>query len=199
MNTKETIYLIDSDYRRRAAITHCLATNGIHVEPFEDIGEFMARMPQDGLLLAHDDGNSVRKLLDHVRQTEFWLPVIGLAESPSTNMIVNAVLGGAIDYIDWPSATEDLLQTLAEAREKAGKLAPLRTREVRARTRVESLSRREREVLTGVTTGMSNRAIADHLGISTRTVEIHRANMLVKMNATSTSEAVRIACEAQFA
>ncbi|MDE2405064.1 MAG: LuxR family transcriptional regulator [Sphingomonadales bacterium] len=199
MNAKETIYLIDGDYRRRAALTHCLASSGIHVEPFEDISEFMGRLPHEGLLVVHDDGSSVRRLLDMVRQTEFWLPVIGLAENPATQMIVNAVLAGAIDYVAWPVATEELLAVLAEARARAEKLAPIRSREVRARSRVDSLSRREREVLSGVTTGMSNRAIADHLGISTRTVEIHRANMLTKMNATSTSEAVRIACEAQFA
>ncbi len=71
-------------------------------------------------------------------------------------------------------------------------------REARARSRVQRLTRREREVLAGVAVGMSNRLIGEQLDISPRTVEIHRANMLTKIGAQHTSEAIRIAIEASL-
>ena len=71
-------------------------------------------------------------------------------------------------------------------------------REAMARSRVQRLTRREREVLTGVADGLSNRLIGERLEISPRTVEIHRANMLNKMGASHTSEAIRIAIEASL-
>ena len=74
----------------------------------------------------------------------------------------------------------------------------MRLREARARSRVQKLTRREREVLTGVAAGLSNRLIGEKLSISPRTVEIHRANMLNKMGANHTSEAIRIAIEASL-
>ncbi len=71
-------------------------------------------------------------------------------------------------------------------------------REAIARSRIERLTRREREVLAGVADGLSNRLIGEKLSISPRTVEIHRANMLNKMGANHTSEAIRIAIEASL-
>jgi FixJ family two-component response regulator len=71
-------------------------------------------------------------------------------------------------------------------------------REVMARSRLDRLTKREREVLDGVASGLSNRLIGEKLAISPRTVEIHRANMLNKLGANHTSEAIRIAIEAAF-
>ena len=78
----------------------------------------------------------------------------------------------------------------------AARIGSLRLREARARSRVQKLTRRELEVLAGVAVGLSNRLIGEKLAISPRTVEIHRANMLNKMGAQHTSEAIRIAIEA---
>jgi len=75
-------------------------------------------------------------------------------------------------------------------------IGSLRLREARARRSVDKLSRREREVLAGIAGGLSNRRIGEQLSISPRTVEIHRANMLTKMGANHTSDAIRIAIEA---
>ena len=72
----------------------------------------------------------------------------------------------------------------------------MKLREARARSRIQKLTNREREVLIGVAGGLSNRKIGEHLSISPRTVEIHRANMLDKMRANHTSDAIRLAIEA---
>ena len=190
------IFLVDGDFPRRAAISRCLAGGPIHVEPFEDCVELITRWPRAGLLLVHDDGRAIRDLLAHMGACGQWLPMIAFAESPATRRVVQAVLDGAIDYIAWPFTGEEITAVMAEAEAKAESFGGAKLREALARSRVDRLTRREREVLAGVAGGMSNRMIGEKLSISPRTVEIHRANMLTKMGANHTSEAIRIAIEA---
>ena len=212
MRSATSIFLVDGDFRRRAAISHCLAGNSnqgfagglgnghsggsIHVEPFEDSAELIGRWPRGGLLLVHDDERAIGDLLAHMGQSGHWLPVIGYAEAPTTRRVVQAVLDGAIDYIAWPFSAEEITEVMIEAEAKAESFGSAKLREALARSRVDRLTRREREVLAGVAGGLSNRMIGEKLSISPRTVEIHRANMLTKMGANHTSEAIRIAIEA---
>ena len=196
VSNANNIFLVDGDFRRRAAISHCLAGSPIHVEPFEDSAELTARWPRSGLLLVHDDGRAIRDLLAHMGSCGQWLPMIAFAEAPTTRRVVQAVLDGAIDYIAWPFTAEEITTVMSEAEAKAESFGSTKLREALARSRVDRLTRREREVLAGVAGGMSNRMIGEKLSISPRTVEIHRANMLTKMGANHTSEAIRIAIEA---
>ena len=196
MNRTHNIFLVDGDFRRRAAISHCLADSAIHVEPFEDGTELITRWPRGGLLLVHDEATTIADLLAHMGRSGQWMPVIGFATSPNTRQVVNAVLGGAIDYIAWPFTSDEITRVVDEAESKAETFGSAKLREAVARSRVERLTKREREVLSGVAEGLSNRMIGEKLAISPRTVEIHRANMLTKMGAHHTSEAIRIAIEA---
>jgi two-component system, LuxR family, response regulator FixJ len=82
MNTRTNILLVDGDFRRRAAISHCLSGGSLHVEPFEDASEFIARSPREGVALVHDDGAGIGALLDHMGSTGNWLPIIAFAEQP---------------------------------------------------------------------------------------------------------------------
>ena len=191
-----SLFLVDGDVRRRAAISHCLSGSTIHVEPFEDSSELITRWPKNGLLLVHDDGRSIANLLGQMGRLGQWLPVIGYAQDPSTRQVVSAVLEGAIDYIAWPFTGEEIAQVVDHAESKAEVFGSAKLREALARSRVDRLTKREREVLSGVAGGLSNRMIGEKLSISPRTVEIHRANMLTKMGANHTSEAIRIAIEA---
>ena len=193
---RTVIFLVDGDFRRRAAISHCLAGTDIHVEPFEDVSELVAHWPRDGLLMVHDTGEAVAPLLAQMAQAGSWLPVICFAEQPTTQRIVQAVQEGAIDYLAWPFTVEQVAEAVAAADARAAHLGNTKLREAMARSRVDRLTRREREVLAGVAEGLSNRLIGEKLAISPRTVEIHRANMLTKMGAHHTSEAIRIAIEA---
>lgn len=196
MTKETTLFLVDSDMRRRAAISHCLAGSGIHVEPFEDIGELIDHGSLEGMLLVNDDEQAIPKLLDYLEQSGQWMPVIGFAQSPSTAMVVKAMVDGAIDYLSWPFDASQINQVACLALEKAETFGGAKLREAAARNKVDRLSRREREVLTGVAGGMSNRSIAEMLAISPRTVEIHRSNMISKMGVSHTSDAIRIAIEA---
>jgi two-component system response regulator FixJ len=196
MDRSNSLMLIDSDIRRRAAVCHELSNCGIHVEPFEDTGEIKQRWPRSGTILAEDADGNIPSLIEHMTEAGCWLPVIAFCEAPTTSRVVHAIMDGAIDYIEWPARPDTIAATLAEVDSNAARIGNLRLREARARSRVQKLTRREREVLAGVAEGLSNRLIGEKLSISPRTVEIHRANMLNKMGAHHTSEAIRIAIEA---
>jgi FixJ family two-component response regulator len=196
MNASRKLKLVDSNIRRRAAITHALSSTGFHVEPFEDIEELAAFWPGSGVILLEDRDNNVARLLGRMSDSGNWLPVIGFSEQPSTNEVVQAILGGAVDYLTWPFQAAELKSAHQAAQATMETIGSLRLREARARRSVDKLSRREREVLAGIAGGLSNRRIGEQLSISPRTVEIHRANMLTKMGANHTSDAIRIAIEA---
>jgi FixJ family two-component response regulator len=198
MERRRNLALIDGNFRRRASLTHALAGSSVHVEPFEDIYEITMRWPRGGAILVADEGPAVDELIDHMTDHGEWLPVIAFSEGPDTGQVVRAVLAGALDYLEWPCDTARILTAIELAESAAASIGSLRLREARARSRVQKLTRREREVLEGVADGLSNRLIGERLSISPRTVEIHRANMLTKMGANHTSEAIRIAIEASL-
>lgn len=198
MERISNLILIDADMRRRATISHALSAGNIHVEPFENISELASSWPRSGVILIHDEIGVIDDLVESMARHGEWFPIIAFSEQPSAKRIVEAVLDGAIDYIAWPISAPELNSTLARAIERAESVGNAKLREVMARARIDRLTRREREVLGGVASGLSNRLIGEKLAISPRTVEIHRANMLNKLGANHTSDAIRIAIEASI-
>ena len=102
------------------------------------------------------------------------------------------MLSGAIDYLQWPLPLEGLRDALMRLVRIGAETARVEERRAAARQRVEALTRRERDVLVRVVEGDSSKEIARQLKISPRTVEIHRGNILSRLKARSTAEAVRI-------
>jgi len=198
MSNEAQICLVDADIRRRATISHCLAKGGFHVEPVESVTELSGRWPRTGVILAHDGDGSLARLIQQMGEAGNWLPVLAYGEAPQPAEVVEAILAGAIDYLAWPFDLPAITAAIAVTTKRADRLGTARQREAVARCRVERLTRREREVLSGVAAGLSNRLIGERLAISPRTVEIHRANMLNKMGAQHTSEAIRFAIEASL-
>lgn len=146
--------------------------------------------------MMHDDAGSIGELIEKMAADGEWYPIIAFCEEPAPRQIVQAVLDGAVDYVAWPISARELNDSLTRAIDKSEAAGNTKLREVMARSRLDRLTRREREVLDGVASGLSNRLIGEKLAISPRTVEIHRANMLNKLGANHTSEAIRIAIEA---
>ncbi len=196
MEHVSNLILVDRDSRRRAAISHALAASSIHVEPFENIEELALAWPRSGVVMIHDEAGSIGDLIAKMAADGEWYPIIAFCEEPAPRQIVEAVLDGAVDYVAWPIEAEHLNAALARAIDKSEAAGNFKLREVMARSRLDRLTKREREVLDGVASGLSNRLIGEKLAISPRTVEIHRANMLNKLGAHHTSEAIRIAIEA---
>jgi len=198
MSAQNSLILIDSDDRRRASISHMLAGSGMHVEPFESAHEIGRRWPRTAIVLIEDRDGAIPALVEHMTRDGNWLPVVGYAQNPSTHRVARTIMDGAVDYLAWPFTADDVREVLETAQHDAASIGNIKLREVKARSRVQRLTQREREVLAGVADGLSNRLIGEKLAISPRTVEIHRANMLNKMGATHTSEAIRIAVEASL-
>lgn len=199
MARSANLILIDSDLRRRASVSHALSPLRIHVEPFETIDELAEAWPRSGVVLIRDGTGQVRELIARMAACGEWFPIVAFHEEPTTSQVVQAILDGAVDYIAWPFDAAELAETLDRADSRAAGLGNIRLREALARSRVARLTDREREVLRFVANGLSNRLIGKQLSISPRTVEIHRANMLNKLGAQHTSEAIRIAVEAELA
>lgn len=196
MTPSTTLYLIDTDTHRRASICHALAQSGSYIEPFENIGEIKTHWPRRGVILVEDGNRHISDLLEFMADHNRWLPIIAFSAHPSPQRVAQAILDGALGYVEWPSTVEDIAAAVSSAEKNAELLGSFRLRQARARSQIQKLTRREQQVLSAITEGLSNREIGERLAISPRTVEIHRSNMLHKVGAHHTSEAIRIAIEA---
>jgi FixJ family two-component response regulator len=186
------VHIIDPDRRRQACIAADFAGRAIDAEVHASIQVFAASDSREGLVFAADPLGS-EDILAALETRGSGLPVVLYAHQPTPERIVNAMLCGALDYLQWPFDP----RLLDGAFERLATVGEQRCREARlqatAAAQIQILTRRERDVLTHLTHGMSNKAIGRALGISHRTVEIHRGNMMRKLGVYSTSGAVRIA------
>jgi len=187
------VHVIDPDVRRRARVSHELHAQALHAEIYEDLDEFLDVAPEEGLVfLAHDPARFRRQIRELVQEPDIRLPIVAYAESPSPKNVVQAMLAGAFGYLEWPFERRELQQTLqhvfADGEQKLRRERLL----AQAAAKVKTLSQREKQVLTGLIGGLSNKGIAESLEISPRTVEIHRSNMMAKLNGQSVADAVRI-------
>lgn len=196
------VYVVDDDRDVRLSLSFMLSASGVKTYPFGSGVDFLEALPdlEPGCVLLdlrmpQLDGFQVMAQL--VERNIDW-PVIvmtGHGEIPSA---VRAMKLGAIDFIEKPFSEETLLAcfkqafALLEERGAAGR----RRRE--ANERVASLSSRECEVLRHLLSGRSNKEIANALGISLRTVEMHRSNMMDRLQASSLAEALKLALDADI-
>jgi FixJ family two-component response regulator len=185
---------LDKDSSRRAQIAFGLTKRDVPTQIYENLEELLSWAPNDGLLLLNDNvaSNALEAIGQKVAKQGGFLPIAMYSEHPSTASVVQAMLAGAIDYLEWPFPVARLDETMA----RLGGEAEARIRAARRRSEAEAalanLTQREREVLCAMIDGSGNKQIALALQISPRTVEIHRANLLGKLNAQSSSEAIRI-------
>jgi two-component system, LuxR family, response regulator FixJ len=192
--TSRSVHIIDPDYRRRARVAREIGARRLHVEIYEDLNEFKRTKPLRGFVFAAEapgEGSS-EGISQVVNDTNGELPLVVYAHHPTPERIVKAMLAGALDYLEWPfhplllDATFERLATEGDRRAEQARLRSA------ARAKIEKLSPREREVLILLIHGHSNKEMAEELKISPRTVEIHRGNMMRKLQANSASDAVRI-------
>jgi FixJ family two-component response regulator len=188
-------HVIDPDYRRRALVARELHALQYHAEIYEDIEEFRKSRADSGLVFVADGGNGrgpVETTQD-VRAEGATLPIVAYSSEPKTERIVAAMLAGALDYLAWPFEPGALNLTFHRLATEGQRKLQMKERRFDARARVARLSLRELQVLSQLVMGQSNKRIALALDISPRTVEIHRANVLRKIDAKSVADAVRLA------
>lgn len=185
----QKVHVVDYDSRRRAKIAFDLRALDLRAEIYEHIDEAVAADPKDGILLLNDNTQSS---ISEQKTQSIAIPFALYGEEPSVSQVVDAMLTGAIDYLEWPFDAERVAKALARFENDHNSPAQGAARRRRAISAVEALSSREQAVLRQMVLGASNKEIAANLGISPRTVEVHRANMLVKLQAKSSADAVRI-------
>ncbi len=195
------IHLIDDDAGVRQSLTFSLATGGYAVRAYASAEAFLAALPglQPGCVVSDIrmpgiDGLALQRRL---REQRVGLPVIIMTGHADIRLAVEAMKAGAIDFLEKPFDDEILLAAIREA--LAHRTKPGRTEADKGdiQKRMNALSNREREVLAGLLAGQPNKTIAYDLNLSPRTVEVHRANVMAKMNAGSLSELVRMALTAE--
>lgn len=195
------VHLIDDDAGIRRSVGFMLKTSGHRVESYESGAELLKNAAHlaDGCILLDIrmpgmDGLEVQRAL---QEEGVRLPVIIMTGHGDVSLAVRAMKAGAVDFIEKPFAKETLLGSLEEGYRRLSHEEVTHDRKIDAAIRLRALTPRERDVLDGLAEGLPNKAIAYDLGISPRTVEVHRANLMSKLEVRSLSEALRLAFAAK--
>ena len=186
MNLEPTVFVVDDDIAVRDSLRLLFEAAGIAVECFADAGEYLAQLdPQRAgclLLDLRPPGMSGLALQAELRRRGAAIPIIFLTGHGDIPLSVRAIKAGAVDFLTKPTHGAMLIEKAREAMQ----------RDVEQKTRLRSLTEREREILQHVIAGQSSKEIARLLGISHRTVEVHRAHLMQKLDAHSALELAEI-------
>ena len=195
MDGQRLVHIIDDEDSVRNSIGFMLRTTGYAVRLWSSGAAFLRELRgiEPGCILLdirmpEIDGLQVQQ---QINERGAAMPVIVLTGHGDVAIAVKAMRGGAIDFLEKPFEADRLLGAIDKAFERMRESNGA-SRTDAARTQLANLSAREREVLDGLAAGFPNKTIAYDLGISPRTVEVHRANLMQKLGVRSLSEALRV-------
>jgi two-component system response regulator FixJ len=196
-SAQRTVHLVDDDEAIRRSASFMLRTSGMVVKTYASGSELLAAAKElePGCILLDVrmpgmDGLEVQKAL---KERDLLLPVIVMTGHGDVSVAVQAMKAGGVDFIEKPFEKATLLGALEDGFAQLNQAGARAARADEASAQLAVLTPREREVLEGLVRGHPNKTIAYDLGISPRTVEIHRANVMSKLRVASLSEALRIA------
>jgi len=198
-NARPTVFVVDDDAAVRDALKFLLRSVGHAAEAFASATDFLDAYRDDrpGCLVLdiRMPGMSGLELQEQLVQRRSILPIIFITGHGDVPMAVEAMQAGAMDFIQKPFRDQDLLDRINQALEKDVKNREALGELNLIRERLASLTPREREVMDMVVHGKANKVIAGDLSLSQRTVEIHRARVMEKMQASSLAHLVRMVLE----
>jgi two-component system response regulator FixJ len=197
MPSDVAVHVVDDDVAVRKSLAFLLASEGLPVRLHESASAFLDEVADAEAGCVVTDvrmpGIDGLELIRRLKERGITLPVIVITGHADVPMAVEAMKEGAIDFLEKPFGDEVFLATVREALSRYEKSSHQDAQVAQVQSRFEALSERERQVLDGLVAGKANKVIAYDLGISPRTVEIYRANVMAKMQAKSLSELVRLA------
>lgn len=197
MSERAMVYVVDDDEAMRNSLQWLIESDGMEVRTFESADAFLAAafpgMAGCLLLDVRMPGMSGLELQGHLRRSGIGLPVIIITGHGDVAMAVRAMKAGAVDFIEKPFNDDALLNSIRNALEHGERQRQLAERRAEIRARIDDLTPREHQVMGLVTEGQANKEIAAALGVSAKTVEVHRARVMEKMRASSLAELVRLA------
>lgn len=192
-----SVFVIDDDFAVRDSLVLLFRTEGLRARGFASGAEFFSHVPNDpvacvvtDLRMAGMDGSEVVRRLAVLRG-DAW-PVIIVTGHADVPLAVEMMKAGVIDFIEKPFDPNRLVETVRGCLRRLESVGAEQEQRASLMTRTRRLTPRERQVFNALNKGMSNKQIAMHLGISPRTVEVFRANVMSKMRAESLSELVQM-------
>jgi two-component system response regulator FixJ len=196
MSAGQQVFVVDDDADVRESLRILLQSAALPVQGFASAGAFLEGHFSDGGCLILDismPSMSGLQLQEEIARAGLSLPVIVLTGHGDVQAAVQAMKAGAVDFIEKPFDGEALLASVERALELGRQLRGRAAREEAARHALAALTARESQVLDHLVRGQPNKVVAYELGISPRTVEIHRARIMSKLKTRSLSDVVRIA------
>ena len=193
------VFLVDDDASVRKSLARLVRTAGYEAELFASVRDFLARAPYEGpcclVLDVHMPGLTGLDLQEALRVAGQRLSIVFITGHRDVPVSVKAMKAGAVDFLTKPVDAETLLEAIrqAVARTLTDRRRQARVKEIRGR--IATLTPREAAVFALVVTGMLNKQIGSQLGIAEKTVKVHRARVMEKMQAGSLAELVRLADE----
>jgi FixJ family two-component response regulator len=197
-NLRQTVFIVDDDPAIREGVTNLLESVGIAARTFSSAEEFKQHWSREDagclLLDARLPGIGGVEFQDQVRAAGMGLPIVFMTAHGDISMVRKVMKAGAVEFLVKPFQKGELLQSVNEAFALDRKQREQEGSQRLIRTRIASLSPREREVMGMVTAGLLNKQIAIALNLSEVMVKTHRRNMMDKMQAQSLAELVKL-CE----
>ncbi len=202
MSARRMIHIVDDEEAIRRSAGFMLKTSGYAVSTYASGDAFLqaAKEAEPGCVLLDVrmpgmDGLEVQKVM---AERGIAMPVVVLTGHGDITVAVRAMKGGAVDFIEKPFEKAVLLTAITAAFERLDDVEARAARASDAAVAIAALTSREQDVLKGMAQGLPNKTIAFDLGISPRTVEVHRANLMAKLQVKSLSEALRLAFAASL-
>lgn len=196
-----TVHVVDDDDAVRDSLAFMLEAEGFAVRTYESAVRLLAEVETLGQGCIVTDVRMPEmtglELVRRLNEVKVQLPVVVMTGHGDVPLAVEAMKAGVVDFIEKPFADDAMLTAVRAAMERTPRGAAADAHTLDIVKRIEALSAREREVLDRLVEGKPNKIIAFDLGISPRTVEVYRANVMTKMQAGSLSELVRMALLAQ--
>jgi Response regulator len=200
MQPEPLVYVIDDDDAVKQSLEFLLKTAKIKVQGFDSAKAFFEILPQvkSGCIITDIRMPEITgiDLLRRVKELDLDIPVIVITGHGDIALAVEAMKIGAVDFLEKPFDDDMILSSVRAALNRDADSAQQKAERTQINDKLAALSNREHQVLEGLVAGKPNKIIAYDLGISPRTVEIYRANLMTKMGANSLSDLVRMAMTA---